>query len=294
MATALPLFARNTMNLKRSVTCLSLLLAVACAISAQSNYLKRTTVKTDRLDFGAGGTVSIVGAPIGSIRVEPAATSELQIEATIELQAATEADLAKLAEVTNFVLDESLGRVSIISTGTHDRKFLKQVAKKFPKNLLDLPFRIDYVVKVPRYCDLQIDGGKGDISVAGIEGALKINSLESNATLSLVGGGVNATFGAGTVDITMPDRSWRGNAIDISLGSGTMNIHVPVNLSAELDAAVLRTGQIENSLQDLKPRVRTVKFTDKSIAAKAGAGGVPMKFTVGDGTLKLSRIGISE
>jgi hypothetical protein len=218
----------------------------------------------------------------------------VQIEATIELQAPTEADLAKLAEVTNFALDESLGRVAIISTGTHDRKFLKQVAKKFPKNLLNLPFRIDYVVRVPRYCDLQIDGGKGDISVTGIDGALKINSLESNATLSLVGGGVNATFGTGTVEVTMPDRSWRGNAIDISLGSGTMNIHVPVNLSAELDATVLRTGQIENSLEDLKPRARTVKFTDKSIAAKAGAGGVPMKFTVGDGTLKLSRLALSE
>lgn len=268
-------------------------MAFACAAAAQSTYLKRTTVKSDRLEFGSGGTVSIVGAPVGSIRVEPASGNEVQIEATIELQASTEADLAKLAEVTSFVLDESLGRVAIISTGTHDRKFLKQASKKFPKNLLDLPFRIDYVVKVPRYCDVQIDGGKGDISVTGIEGALRINSLESNATLGLVGGSVNATFGSGTVDITMPDRSWRGNAIDISLASGTMNIHVPVNLSAELDATVLRTGQIENTLEDLKPRVRTVKFTDKSIAAKAGAGGVPMKFTVGDGTLRLSRLSLS-
>ena len=88
----------------------------------------------------------------------------------------------------------------------------------------------------------------------------------------------------------MPDRSWRGNAIDISLGTGTMTVHAPMNLSAELDAAVLRTGQIENNLEDLKPRIRTVKFTDKSISAKAGAGGVPMKFTVGDGTLKLARL----
>lgn len=282
------------MSLKKSVFCILVLLAFACVAAAQSAYLKRTTVKTDRLDFGAGGTVSIVGAPVGSIRVEPAAGNEVQIEATIELQAATEADLSKLAEVTNFVLDESPGRVAIVSTGTHDRKFLKQAAKKFPKNLLGLPFRIDYVVRVPRYCDLQIDGGKGDIYVAGVEGALAITSLESNATLGLVGGGVNATFGAGTVDISMPDRSWRGNTIDISLGSGTMNVHVPVNLSAELDASVLRTGQIENTLTDLKPRIRTVKFTDRSIAAKAGAGGVPMKFTVGDGTLKLSRLGKSE
>jgi hypothetical protein len=37
----------------------------------------------------------------------------------------------------------------------------------------------------------------------------------------------------------------------------------------------------------LKPRVRP-KFTEKSMAAKAGNGGAPLSFTVGDGTLKLT------
>jgi hypothetical protein len=37
----------------------------------------------------------------------------------------------------------------------------------------------------------------------------------------------------------------------------------------------------------LKPRERT-KFTEKSMAAKAGSGGAALSFTVGDGTLKLA------
>jgi hypothetical protein len=279
------------MSTNRIIVTLFAVFACAVAALAQGSMLKRIVTKTDKLDFGAGGTVAIMGAPKGSIRVEPAERNEVEINAEITLSAANEADLATLQNVTGFVLDESLGREVITSVGTHDSKYLKQVAKKFPKRLIGLPFSIDYVIKVPRYCDLQINGGSGDVTISGIEGALKINSLEGNIRLGLVGGGVNATFGKGNVFVTIPDRSWRGNAIDIALAGGEMDVYMPVNLSAELDATILRTGKIENGLPDLKPRIRTIKFTEQSISARAGGGGVPMKFTVGDGTLRLKTIG---
>jgi hypothetical protein len=263
----------------------------AAPLFGQSQLLKRTTFKTDKFDFGVGGTVAIAGAPKGSIRVEGSQKNEIEISAEIEVQAATEADLAKLAEVTTFVLDESLGRASIMSVGTHDAKYLKQVAKKFPKTLIGLPFRIDYVVKVPHYCDLQIDGGKGDLTITGVEGSIRVNYLDTNAKIALIGGGLNGTFGSGTVELTMPNRSWRGNAIDTALTTGTMSVAMPMRVSAELDATILHTGKIENAFADFKPRDRKVPFTDKLIEARAGSGGVPMKFTVGDGTLKLMMIG---
>jgi hypothetical protein len=256
--------------------------------------LRRIVTKTDKLDFGAGGTVTITGAPNGAIRVEPADGNQIEITAEVHLEAATDADLNTLEAVTGFILQESLGSVSINTVGANDKKYLKQVNKKFPKALIGLPFSIDYSVKVPRYCDLQIDGGIGDITISGIEGNLRINSLESNTKLDLVGGGVNATFQKGKLLVTMPDRSWRGNAIDIALASGEMEVWMPATLSAELDASILRTGKIENSLVDLKPRVRTIKFTEQNISAKAGNGGVPMKFTVGDGVLRLKAIGRTE
>ena len=266
---------------------------ILCAFLGVANgqNLKRVTTKTDQLDFGAGGTVAIVGAPNGSIRVEPAERNEIEIAAEITVEAANEADLATIANVTGFVTDESVGRVTINSVGTNDRKYIKRIDKKFPKRLMGMPFEINYVVKVPRYCDLQIDAGKGDVTIMSIEGSFRINALDTNARLDLVGGAVNATIQKGTVAVKMPDRGWRGSGLDIALASGDMVVYFPVNLSAELDASILRTGKIENGLLDLKPRVRSVKFTEQMISAKAGSGGVPMKFTVGDGTLKLKTIG---
>jgi len=281
------------MKLRRSTILLLFLFLCGGFAVGQTGPLKRITTKTDKLDFGAGGTVAIIGAPKGSIRIEPASRNEVEITAEIELQADSEADLDLLSTVTSFVLQESVGRTAIISAGTHDTKYLKQTAKKFPKRLIGLPFRIDYVIKVPRYCDLQIDNGIGDITVTGIEGSLRINSVESNARLDLVGGSVNGVFGKGTVTTTIPERSWRGSGIDLQLASGNLNVYMPVNLSAELDAAILRKGKIDNQLLNLKPRVRTVRFTEQSIIAKAGSGGVPMKFTVGDGTLRLLQIGLT-
>src|SRR5215203_3508522 len=262
------------------------------AFSQSAPLLKRTTYKTDRLDFGVAGTLAVTGAPVGSIRIEGWKNREIEISAEIEVSANSEADLAKRSQVTTFVLEESLGRTGVVSVGTHDKQYLKKLGKKFPKELLGLPFRIDYVIKVPQYCDLQVDGGHGDLVVTGVEGMFKLNYLETNAKLNLKGGAVLAVFGKGTVDLTVPSVSWRGRFADVSLAEGELNVHLPNGINAEVEATILRTGKIENGYLGLKPRARKVEFTDKSIVAKSGVGaGTSLKFTVGDGTLKLSALG---
>ena len=266
---------------------LAAILTLSILVISGSAQLKRTTTKSDSFEFGVGGTITIQGAPKGSISVEGWTKNEVEIVAEITVAAATDADLDRLSKVVGFQLDESMGRVGIISLGTHDKRYVKKIDKKFPKELFDNPWRIDYVLKVPRYADLQIDGGVGDLRVSNVEGALKINYLETNAKLELVGGGVLAVFGKGDVDVSIPTRSWRGRFADIQLAAGTMSLNLPSGLNAEFDATILRTGSIENGFEGFKPRVRKQEFTDKSIAAKAGTGGVALKFSVGDGTMKI-------
>lgn len=251
--------------------------------------LKRTTYKTEKVEFSVGGTVSIVGAPEGSITVEGWQNNEVEISAEITTHAATEADLALLAQVNDVVVEAGFGRISILTAGVHDKRYIKRVAKKFPKHLENMPFRIDYHIKVPIFTDLEITGGKGDFNLSGVEGAMRINFLESNAKMNLIGGLVNAVFGSGTVETIIATRSWRGRHADIQLASGEMTVHLPLNLSAQVDASVLRTGKIENAYEFFKPRDRS-KFTEKAMLAKAGNGGATLSFTVGDGTLNLLEI----
>lgn len=263
------------------------LVAGLCGTAASQELLKRKITKTDRFDFGVGGTVAVMGAPVGSIRILPSSKNEIELTAEIELQALTEADLDTLAAVTGFVTDETVGRTGILSLGTHNKLGDKKRWKKFPKHLIGLPFRIDYTIYVPRYCDLEIDGGRGDLSVTGVEGSIRVNFVETNAKVEVISGTSSLIFGGGKADVALGTHGWRNRAADIQMGNGDLTVQLPTTVSAEIDAVILRTGKVENNIEGLKPRDRKAPFTETSIIAKAGVGGAKLKFTVGDGKLKI-------
>jgi hypothetical protein len=274
----------------QSIPCfllLALFSLAVCSPSFSQTLLKRTTFKNDKFDFGVGGTLSVIGAPHGSISIEGWQRPEIEISAEIEVQAPTEAELAKLTEITGFTLDESLGRVSIISMGSHLSSNKGSGKLKLPKNLMGLPFRIDYKLKVPRYCDLEVSGGDGSLSITAVEGAMRINYLKTDAKLEILTGSVVATFGSGTVNVFVPYKNWRARSADVQMATGDLNVYLPPTVNSEIDATILRTGHIENEFTTLKPRNRNIAFTDRAISGKAGNGGVPLRFTVGDGTLKI-------
>ncbi len=253
---------------------------------------KRTITKTEVVDFGAGGTLTVTGAPTGSVSIVGAQTKEIEIVATIELEAPNAAGLDKLAEVTGFVTEAGASRVIVTSIGTHAKQLLKKSGKKLPKELLGLPFRIDYLIRVPLYTDLEIDGGIGDLAVENVDGSMRINFIESNAKVGIISGSTNITVGKGNVEVAFAAKGWRSRLVNVQVASGDLNIHLPPNLSAELDAIVLRNGSIENTFPDLKPRDRKVPFTERTILAKAGVGGVSIKFGVGDGMIRLDKLAL--
>lgn len=280
------------MHKKRSLLLAFAFVALSLSLSSQTQDLgaKRTVTKTDRFDFGAGGTITVAGAPNGSIKIVGHAKNEVELVAEIQLQAANEADLSRIAEVTGFTLEETTANVRVISVGSHNKFGLKKLPKNFPKHLLTLPFTINYTLSVPRYSDLEIDGGKGELAIEGVEGSIRVNFLESNAKVNVVSGNTMVMIGSGSLDVVFGGRGWRGRLADIQIAKGDLSIALPTNLSAEIDASVLRSGSIENLFPDLKPRDRRVIFTEKNIAAKAGVGGAPMKFTVGEGNMRLTKL----
>ena len=273
-----------------SITLLSLIAAMVFSASAFAQaqpLIKRTIFKTDKIEFGPGGTITLIGAPKGSITIIGEPRRDIDISAEIEIQAATEDDLNQLSAVSGFVTEEAIGSISVISVGTYDKKYLKRVTKKkLPKRLRGLPLRIDYVIKVPQYSDLDVNGGEGDFELSGVNGAIKLNLVKTKAKLNLVGGGLAATVASGDVDVFIPARSWSGRYLEINLASGNMNVSLPPGLNAQIDANVLRTGAVNNTYPNIKAE-RKQPFTPTSVVGKAGNGGLVMKFTVGDGTLNM-------
>jgi hypothetical protein len=253
--------------------------------------LTRTSTRRETARFSYGGTVTLIAAPRGSVTVEGWQRNEVEVTANIELKGATEADLDQLAKVNNFVFDEDLNHISILTTGTHDRAFMKRSNKKFPKNLLNLPWKIDYRIRVPVNTDLEVNAGHGDVKLSGVEGALRITATESDTALTLTGGTVTTTVTAGSITFTIPARSWRGNGADIRVASGTINVDLQPGFSGDIDAEILRTGKIINTYDGLTSREKP-GLTERSVRARAGAGGAYFKFTVGDGTVNIRKAGL--
>lgn len=262
-------------------------------VSNPAPLLIRTATRRETSRLGFGGTLTIIGAPKGSIAIEGWARNEVDTAADIELQGETEADLNRLATVNGFALDEDLNHVRILSAGTHDKVYMRRIAKDFPKNLLGLPWKIDYRIRVPVVTDLEINAGSGPISVKGVEGAIQLTATDSEATMTLTGGTVSATLATGKMNVRIPVRSWRGVGADIRIAAGDLVIELPAGFNGDIDAEVLRLGKIENTYGALAPRDRH-GVSERLIKARAGTGGATFRFTVGDGMIYVRKLVISD
>jgi len=279
----------------------SLLLSIALDGPAQSRrkqptndtappapLLVRTATRTETRRLGYGGTLTLTGAPSGSITIEAWPQNEIEITADIELRAAREEDLMRLASVNNFVIVQDTNHIRITTTGTHDRRFLRRADKNFPKELLGLPWKIDYRIRVPAFIDMEIHGGRGAINITNVEGAIRLDAGESQTTLTLAGGDLLATVERGSILLRVPVRSWRGRGVEVRLAQGQMDVELAPNFNADITASILRTGRIENSYSSLLPREpELTPPTERNLQGRAGAGGAPFSFTVGDGTLRI-------
>src|SRR6266571_274869 len=191
-----------------------------------ATLLARSAARHETQRLGYGGTLTVVGAPQGSVVIEGWPRSEVDVTAEIQWQAETEADLDRLAAVNSFAFDEDVNHFRVLTTGTHDKAFMRRRAKDFPKRLLGLPWKIDYRIRVPVAIDLEINAGRGPIDLSGVEGALRISAAESDTTLTLTGGLVSATIAAGRVNVSIPVRSWRGSGAEIRLASGNLTVEL--------------------------------------------------------------------
>ncbi len=275
-------------NIYRFSIVLSLIAISFASIYAQESNIKKplrkVVEKTLEYDFGSGGTVSITASKHGSISVEGWNKQEVEVVTEVVVEATNAQDLNTIAAVCGSTVEDSMSHLRINSVGTDDKKYLKKVDKKFPKRLRKAPYAVNYRIKVPPYTNLVITGGKGDLNISNVEGNFRINYLDSNAKLNLLGGTVLATIGTGNIDIGMIYRSWRGGFLDVSLGKGNINLELPMNMSANIDAKISHSGKIDNQYRGLKPRKRT-KPTDTALIGVAGYGGAPFAFKIGDGNL---------
>ena len=87
-------------------------------------------------------------------------------------------------------------------------------------------------------------------------------------------------------NVTIPVRSWHGLGATLQLAGGTLDVALAPGFSGDIDANVLRLGEIKNSYPGLAPR-EDGGITARLMQARSGAGGARISFTVGDGIIEI-------
>lgn len=263
----------------------------AATTATPATLLKRTTTRRETRRLGHGATLAVAGAPEGSVAVEGWQKSEAEVVADIEVSAATEDELTQLASVNGFVLEADFNRLAVNTVGTHDRKYMKRVARDFPKKLLSMPWRVDYRLRAPAIIDLQIATGRGPVTLSNLDGSVRLEAGGGSPSLfTLAGGDFEGIVAAGPVTVRVPSRSWRGRGLTLRLVSGDLTLELPAGFDGDVDAEVLRTGRVENTHPGLAPREDAPAPDGRTLHARAGNGGAALSLTVGDGTLRIRQI----
>lgn len=287
----------NLVNLPATAFLLIVALAPSQSVNAQKKKLPdpnrvpslvRTTSRHEVRRLSYGGTFTLVGAPAGSVRIEGWSRNEVEITAEIELRADTEADLNMLGALNTFVVDDLSNHVSVMTVGTHDKAFMRTAAKKFPKELLGLPWKIDYRIRVPSAIDLDINAGRGPVSISGIEGDVRLTAADSETNLMLGSGSLAVTVATGTVKLTVPGRSWRRGGVDIRVAAGAITLELPPGFSADLDGEVIQSGLINYAYAGLEEREKP-GLTPRRMKGRAGAGGAFINLTMGIGNININK-----
>src|SRR5437868_5284152 len=93
-------------------------------------------------------------------------------------------------------------------------------------------------------------------NAAKLRSAPKLKCTRRPPQISRTGSDVSVIIQKGAVNFTIPARSWHGLRAEIKLASGNLGVDLMPGFSGDIDAEVLRTGEIKSTLPDLEPRER--------------------------------------
>lgn len=127
--------------------------------------------------------------------------------------------------------------------------------------------------------------GNGDLEVKGARGDVQARTGNGDIEVSTSAGPVTARTGNGRIDVDM--ASLRGDDdMDFSTGNGSIDVRFPSNLSAVVEANV----PFKNLETDF-PVEMAARWSSRHIEGKIGNGGRRIRFSTGNGHVRIRKIG---
>ena len=229
--------------------------------SSFSELREQTIPNTSLLDVDGGRN--------GGIRVVGSDRSDIQIRACIQTWGNTDEE-AKAA--ANNIKIETNPKVE---AKTNDSK--------------QSNWGVSYEIFVPRSINLKLITYNGGISIKSVEGNLDFEAHNGGISLSEVGGNVKGRTKNGGVSVKLAGNSWKGSGLDVETTNGGVNLSMPENYAARVEAGTVNGGFRSdiNGLNVEKDETRRWNRVSK-INTTINGGGAPIRVVTTNGGVNIN------
>lgn len=170
------------------------------------------------------GTLVVDGRVNGGVTVIGTSRRDVLVIARIEANAGSEARAEEIAKAITIRTDG--GKIHADGPDTRRREW----------------WSVNYEIEVPAQSDLDLAAQNGGISVEGVTGTLRLETINGGIHLDGVGGDVVAETTNGGLHIVLEGTQWAGKGLDATTTNGGVRATIPRNYSAHLVTGTVNGG----------------------------------------------------
>jgi DUF4097 and DUF4098 domain-containing protein YvlB len=128
----------------------------------------------------------------------------------------------------------------------------------------------------------------GDIEVRKHQGDVEIRSSSGDVVLRDLLGSVTANVGSGDVEVWLAPGVDSGGRVELSTGTGSLDLHLPARLGAVIEASVGTAGRDRSRLKsDFPLEYEHTSSGNLRASGTINGGGIPILLTAGSGHIRI-------
>lgn len=214
---------------------------------------------------GAAGTITVDGRKNGGVSVKGWEKSEILVRAKIQTWATTDAEAKSLASEVRV----ETGGANIYAAG--------------PEQGDGRGWSVSYEVFVPRNSNLTLKTHNGGIGVSDVRGSIDFSAVNGGVSLRRLAGHVKGSTVNGGVSIELAGNAWEGEGVDVQTNNGGVNLSVPENYSAHLEAGTVNGGIKVNIPTNIQGVIK------RELSVDIGGGGALIRARTTNGGVSVNR-----
>ena len=144
---------------------------------------------------------------------------------------------------------------------------------------------VSYRINVPRTSDLELTARNGGITITGVNGNVRFDTINGGVRLTDLAGRVNGSTRNGGLTVTLGGSRWEGEGIDVETSNGGVTLAVPEGYNAQLETRTVNGG----FRSDIPITIQGERSSRRGISTQLGSGGPMVRVRTINGGLKIGR-----